>query len=119
MAALDMKHTPENPLPQTWMQLDIGLGCLTMHMENRDWLKGLVDDSQSDVFAKISGENETPGRGSLVPNQRPMAAAAAQEEEKKEEVKEEEKKEDDDVIPKINMGKRAGIRLTGIYRRML
>ena len=48
-----------------------------------------------------------------------MAAAAAQEEEKKEEVKEEEKKEDEDVIPKINMGKRAGIRLTGIYRRML
>jgi len=49
------------------MALDIGLGCLTLHMEQRDWLKGIVDDKRSDIYAlAVVSENNTP-RGDDLP----------------------------------------------------
>ena len=34
---IDMKHSPQSPLPPSWMSLDIGLGCLTMNLESNNW----------------------------------------------------------------------------------
>lgn len=46
----DMKHSKENPLPPTWMSVDIKLGSLTIQMEDTNWAKGRVDRQQSDVI---------------------------------------------------------------------
>ncbi len=62
---IDMKHSPQSPLPQTWMSLDIKLGCLTLHLEDNNWFKGLVDDKKSNVLYKLRGGDfeETPDGG--------------------------------------------------------
>ena len=39
----DMKHSKENPLPGSWMSVDIRLGSLTVHMEDQSFARGLVD----------------------------------------------------------------------------
>ena len=44
-----MKHSPESPLPKTWMSADIKLGSLTIHMNDQDWIKGQVERTKSDV----------------------------------------------------------------------
>ena len=58
----DMKHSPQSPLPQTWMSLDIGLGCLTMHMESTNWHKGLANDEKSDVIRLMGGDGKSAAR---------------------------------------------------------
>lgn len=57
----DMKHSPQSPLPQTWMSLDIGLGCLKLNMEENSWLKGVVNDKQSNLIERMSQGDATPG----------------------------------------------------------
>ena len=54
------------------MSLDIKLGCLTMTLDDNSWHKGLVDAKQSNVLAKLRGEDfeETPdGRDKNRPSQ--------------------------------------------------
>ena len=65
----DMQHSQASPLPQTWMQIDIKLGCLTMHLEDSNWLKGMVDDIKSNVLRKLGGGDNQMGT--------PRVAAAA------------------------------------------
>ena len=61
-----MRHSPESPLPQTWMSVDIKLGCLTLHLEDSNWLKGLVDDIKSNVLRKLGlVENANAGTPGL------------------------------------------------------
>eukprot|EP00353_Schmidingerella_taraikaensis_P014724 CAMPEP_0185572254 /NCGR_PEP_ID=MMETSP0434-20130131/4209_1 /TAXON_ID=626734 ORGANISM="Favella taraikaensis, Strain Fe Narragansett Bay" /NCGR_SAMPLE_ID=MMETSP0434 /ASSEMBLY_ACC=CAM_ASM_000379 /LENGTH=194 /DNA_ID=CAMNT_0028188051 /DNA_START=1181 /DNA_END=1766 /DNA_ORIENTATION=+ len=114
----DMKHSPEDPLPQTWMSLDIGLGALSLHLEAANWLKGVVDDKKSNVMHFAGYDSgDTPGGGDLAgigPINRSMEAArdGVIEEEKKAE----EGKKD---VNLINMGKRAVMRLMGPQRRQM
>jgi len=38
------------------MSLDIKLGCLTLHLDDNNWLKGNVDDKKSNILRYIGGE---------------------------------------------------------------
>ena len=55
------------------MSLDIKLGCLTLHLEDNNWFKGMVDDKKSNVLQKLRGGEfeETPkgGRDDKRPSQ--------------------------------------------------
>jgi len=58
------------------MSLDIGLGCLKLSMEETSWLKGVVNDKQSNMLERLlssEGGGATPGRDVF-----DGAAAAAQ-----------------------------------------
>lgn len=50
----DMRHSPQTPLPQSWMTCDIRLGSLTLNLEDRSWNKGMVDDNRSNVVALMT-----------------------------------------------------------------
>lgn len=72
-----MQHSPESPLPQTWMTCDVKLGCLTMHLEDSNWLKGNVDDKKSNILRKIGGMvQSTPNVPAAINGSSNQAAAA-------------------------------------------
>ena len=53
-----MRHSPQSPLPQTWMSTDIKLGALSLHLEDTSWLKGAVDDNASHILNRMMGIGE-------------------------------------------------------------
>lgn len=97
----DMQHSKEQPLPQTWMSLDIKLGCLTLHMEDTNWLKGVVDDKKSNITRKIGGLIMDGG----TPNVQSAQQQALIEEEKAEEGQQ-------PIVP-VNLGQRVLLKIMG------
>ena len=97
------------------MSLDIKLGCLTLHLDDNNWLKGNVDDKKSNILRFLGGEDqgETPG-GSVGDNSQNQAAQLN--------IGEEQKRAEEQKSmgpPPINMGKRALLRIMGPSRRQV
>ena len=105
------------------MSVDIKLGCLTLHLEDSNWLKGLVDDIKSNVLRKLGGDaianSGTPGLPVSNGQHLIQAAAGIQLEPQEEDKKEDEEGKVQHVAPPINLGKRVLFKIMGPQRRQI
>ena len=51
-----MRMSEDKKPPQSWMDLDIRLGALSVHIDEDRGLKGIVDPERSSIYQLMKGE---------------------------------------------------------------
>ena len=74
----DLIGSKQNPIPNTWMSIDLRLGVsnitkianglqsLTIQLEEDKWIKGIVNKQLSDVVSKLESKEENKDNQILV-----------------------------------------------------